>query len=106
MNLELQQRFIVGNVSQLDYYANVKGRIDYGEFDANLIGDSDYADYDAPVRGKYTGEVLDGGNINESWLIQSPPDILLHMMDKELAYSFSSANTDYNSLNVARIKHS
>ena len=106
MNLELQQRFIVGNVSQLDYYANVKGRIDYGEFDANLIGDSDYADYDAPVRGKYTGEVLDGGNINESWLIQSPPDILLHMMDKELDYSFSSANTDSNSLNVARINHS
>ena len=64
-NISLKQRYIVGNISQLDYYGNVLGRID----------DSD---------GYYTGSDFQDAEPNIEWLLRKPSDIFIHILDKEL----------------------
>ena len=89
----LKQRYIVGNVSQLDYYADVNGRIDEGEWvDGEAVG----------TLGSYTGNVFieSSENPTQEWLIRKPCDILLHILDKELD---NTREIDEDSLAKARV---
>lgn len=83
-NISLKQRFIVGNVSQLDYYGNVLGRID--EPDGYYTGQESLSEQESP---------------SIDWLITKPCDILLHILDKELD---NTREYDQNSLEIARAK--
>tara|TARA_R110002020_G_scaffold274391_2_gene489574 strand:- start:2633 stop:7216 length:4584 start_codon:yes stop_codon:yes gene_type:complete len=102
---EIQQRFIVGNVSQQEYFAHVKGRID----DWVIISDAPSDDLDESgnqiiwVEGKYTGKNLNLNSVNEDWLITNPADVLMHLIDKEFDYSLPE--TDQSSIVAARENH-
>ena len=102
INFELHQRYIVGNISQHDYYADVKGRIDTFEASEPFIEDNSG---DTVVVGDYTGKTLNINSVGDDWLIRNPADILLHIMDKELDYSLSETGVDESSLSIARQNH-
>ena len=102
---EIHQRFIIGNVSQQEYFAHVKGRIDEWELDPSLSQDEldDNGNEIVAVRGKYTGKVLNLNDINDEWMLQNPADILRHLINKEFNYTVS--NYDLESIEVARENH-
>ena len=85
-DMELHQLFIIGNIPELEYYADIKGRIDQSD-------------------GKYTGNTnLNEDNISEEWLIRKPSDILMHIIEKEFKY-FNIEEFDYDSIEKARTNH-
>ena len=101
---EIQQRFIVGNVSQQEYFAHVAGRVDEISLETIQLGGVDSAGNDMLLaEGKYTGKILNLNSIDDSWLIKNPADVLIHLIDKEFSYSLNEK--DSSSITSARQNH-
>ena len=106
-NPELHQSFVSGNMTQLDYYGDVWGRVDEWVYDPDA--EQEVSSEDGTIItdngiGKYTGNVIDNDSIDieGNSVIRRPGDILMHILDKEFNYGSSNLGYDEDAFVMAR----
>ncbi len=107
-NPELHQSFVSGNMTQLDYYGDVWGRVDEWVYDPDVEQGTHPEDDTIIITdngiGKYTGNVIDNDSIDieGNSVIRRPGDILMHILDKEFNYGSSNLGYDEDAFVMAR----